>query len=102
MKTGVSGAAALISSSVGRRRSANWNSRPAADHAHPLRRRRALGLLLEHPHRVGERRHAVPAQLHVVVEPAADQMHVRVVEARESPFGRRDRLISVLAALKSA
>ena len=53
---------------------------PAADHTHPLRRRRARGLLLEHAQRVRERRHAVPTQLHVVVEPAADRMHVRVVE----------------------
>ncbi len=55
--------------------------RPTADHAHPLRWRCALRLLLQHPQRIRQRRHAVPTQLHVVVKPAADRMHVRVVEA---------------------
>jgi hypothetical protein len=50
----------------------------AADHPHPLRRRRAGGLRLEHRHRVGQRRHAVPAQLHQVVQPAADDVDVAV------------------------
>ena len=40
-------------------------------------------LLAQHPQRVRERRHAVPAQFHVVVEAAADGMHVRVVKARD-------------------
>ena len=55
MKTGVSGAAALISSSVGSRLSANWMLGPAADDAHPLRRRRARDLLLQHAQGVGQR-----------------------------------------------
>ena len=54
---------------------------PAAHHAHPLGRRRAQGLLFQHPQGVGERRHAFPAQLEVVVQPAADQVQVRVVQA---------------------
>src|SRR5262245_54349554 len=54
--------------------------RPATDHPNPLRRRCALRLLAEHAQRVSERRHAVPAQFHVVVETAADRMHVRIVE----------------------
>ena len=57
--------------------------RPAADYAHPLGRRRALCLLLQHMHGVGKRRHAVPAQLHIVVEATADRMHVRIVETRD-------------------
>ena len=53
----------------------------AADHAHPLRRGRAVDLLLQHAHRVGQRADAVPAQLHVVVQPTADDVHVAVDEA---------------------
>src|SRR3982074_3810854 len=52
----------------------------AAHDADPLRSGRACNLLLEHPHRVGKRSHAIPAQLHVVVEPAADDVHVAVDE----------------------
>ena len=55
---------------------------PAADHAHPLRRRRPGGLLLQHAQRVGERRHPFPAQLHVVVQPTANHVGVGIVEAR--------------------
>ncbi len=54
---------------------------PAADHPHPLRRGRACGLVLEHAQGVGQRGHAFPAQLQVVVEAAADQVQVRVVQA---------------------
>ena len=62
--------------------------REAADHAHPLRRGRAVDLLFQHAHGVGERAHAVPAQLHVVVEAAADDVHVAVDQARDDapPF----------------
>jgi hypothetical protein len=52
--------------------------RETADHADPLRRRRAVQLLLEHTHRVGQRPDSVPAQLHIVVEAAADDVHVAV------------------------
>ncbi|MNG91044.1 hypothetical protein D3C79_499510 [compost metagenome] len=54
---------------------------PAADHAHPLRRRRAGRLVLEHAQCVGHRRHAFPTQFEVVVQAAADQVQVGVVEA---------------------
>ncbi len=50
----------------------------AADHAYPLRRGRARHLVLEHAHGVGQRAHAVPTQLHVVVQAAADDVHVAV------------------------
>ena len=50
----------------------------AADDAHPLRRGRAVDLLLQHRHRIGEERHAVPAQLHIVVQPATDDVRVAV------------------------
>ena len=53
----------------------------AADHAHPLRRRRALGLARAACAIASASvRHAVPAQLEVVVQAAADQVHVAVVE----------------------
>ena len=41
---------------------------PAADHAHPLSGRRALRLFLQHAQSVRQRRHAVPAKFHVVVQ----------------------------------
>ena len=53
----------------------------AADHAHPLRRRRDRDLPLQHGHGVGERAHAVPAQLHVEVEAAADDVEMVVDQA---------------------
>ena len=53
----------------------------AADHAHPLRRRRIFRLALQHRHGLGQARHAFPAQLHIIVEPAADHMDVAVDQA---------------------
>ena len=55
--------------------------RPATHHPHPLRRGRVLGLLLEHTQSIRQRRNTFPAQLQVVVEAAADQVQVRVIEA---------------------
>ena len=55
----------------------------AAHDPDPLRRRRACDLRLQHRHRVGEAAHAVPAQLHVEVEPAADDVQVIVDQARQ-------------------
>ena len=76
----MSGATALISSRVGMRRSANWNSvQPPITLTHCGGGVRA-GLLLQQAQRVRERRHAVPAQFQVVVEAAPDGMHVRIVE----------------------
>ncbi|MCY1299572.1 hypothetical protein D9M70_491050 [compost metagenome] len=54
-----------------------------ADDPHPLRRRRDRHLALQHRHRIGERTHAVPAQLHVEVEAAAHDVGVVVVETRQ-------------------
>jgi hypothetical protein len=56
---------------------------PAADHTHPLWRGRARDLSLQHPQGIDEGGHAVPAQLHVVIEPPADHVQVRVVETRD-------------------
>ena len=74
MKTGVSGAAALISSSVGKRRSTNWNSlQPPTTRTHcggGVRAACSFSMRM----RVGERRHPFPAQLHVVVQPAANDV----------------------------
>ena len=56
---------------------------PAADHAHPLRSRRAIGLILEHAQRIGQGWHAFPAQFEVVVQAATDQVQVRVIKARD-------------------
>ena len=55
--------------------------REAADDTDPLRSRRARNLLLEHPHRVGERSHAIPAQLHIVIESTSNDVHVAVDQA---------------------
>ena len=74
---------------------------PAAHDAHPLRRRGAPRLLLEHAQGVGQRRHAVPAQLHVVVEPAPDQVQVRIVQAGDDrPPARVDDLRAVAPELE--
>ena len=56
---------------------------PATDHSYPLRRGRPCRLILQHAQCIGERRYTVPAQFHVVVEPAPDRMHVRIVETRD-------------------
>jgi hypothetical protein len=55
----------------------------AADHPHPLRRRRHRHLALQHRHRIGQRAHPVPAQFHIEVEPAANDVQVIVDEARQ-------------------
>ncbi|MNI22979.1 hypothetical protein D3C73_765460 [compost metagenome] len=57
----------------------------AADDAHPLRRRRILSLGLQHGHGVGQAGYAVPAELHVVVQPAADEVGVAIDQARHHP-----------------
>src|SRR5579863_4275229 len=54
--------------------------RPPADNAHPLRRGGPSCLLLEHTQRIGERRHAIPAKFHVVIQAAPDRVHVRIVK----------------------
>src|SRR5262245_35201 len=53
----------------------------ATDHADPLRCGCTVDLLLEHAHGVGKRADAIPAQLHVVAEPTANDVHVAVDEA---------------------
>src|SRR5208282_2029410 len=55
--------------------------RPSSHHSNPLRGRCPRNLLLQHAQRVSERWHTIPTQLHVVVKPAADRMHVRVIQA---------------------
>ena len=57
----------------------------AAHHPHPLRRRRDRHLSLQHRHRIGQRAHAVPAQFHIEVEPAADDVQVVVNQAGQDP-----------------
>src|SRR3546814_5046152 len=57
---------------------------PAADHANPLRRGRVLRLCLQHAECIGERGYAFPPQLHVVVEPATDEVRVARSEAHTS------------------
>ncbi len=56
--------------------------RKAADHPHPLRGRCDRHLLLQHRHCVGKAAHPVPAQLHVEVEAAADDVQMVVDQAR--------------------
>src|ERR1700719_3715518 len=55
---------------------------PPSDNPDPLRSRRPRRLLFQHAQSVGERRYTIPAQLKVVVEPAADRMHMRIIESR--------------------
>ena len=50
--------------------------RPAAHHAHPLSGRCALRLLFQHAKCVGKGRNAIPTQLHIVVQAAADHVQV--------------------------
>jgi hypothetical protein len=80
-ENGVSGATAFSSSSVGSRFSANWCSlKPPTTRTHcggGVQR----DLALEHAHRIGEALHAVPAQLHVEVESAADDVGMVVAQA---------------------
>src|SRR5262245_3878999 len=52
----------------------------AADYANPLRRWGDRHLPLQHAHGIGEATHAIPAQFHVEVEPAADNVQVIVDE----------------------
>jgi hypothetical protein len=40
-----------------------------------------LRLLAQHAQRIGDRWHPIPPQFHIVVEAAADRVHVRIVEA---------------------
>src|SRR5438094_7040914 len=55
---------------------------PAADYAHPLTRRRALCLVFQHPQSVRKGRHTIPAQLDIVVQPATNDVQVRIVQTR--------------------
>ena len=57
--------------------------RPAAHHAHPLGGRRLLGLRAQHAQGIGQRGHPIPPQFHSVVEPAANRVHVRIVQPRD-------------------
>src|SRR5580704_1467329 len=56
---------------------------PASDHPNPLRRGCSCSLFLQHAQSLSKRRDVVPAQFQVVVEPAADRVHVRIVETRD-------------------
>src|SRR5437773_2623665 len=54
---------------------------PATNDAHPLTCWSAFGLLLQHSQPIRERRHAVPAQFHIVVQAAADDVEMRVIQS---------------------
>ncbi len=56
--------------------------RKAADHAYPLRGRRDRHLLLQHRHGVDKAAHSVPAQLHIEVDAAPDDVQMVVDQAR--------------------
>jgi len=56
---------------------------PAADDANPLAGRRAFRLLLQHAQAVGERTALRPSGVHVVIETAANDVQVRIVESRD-------------------
>ncbi len=53
----------------------------AAHHPDPLGSRCPVDLLFEHAHGVGQRSNAVPAQFHIVVQAAADDVHMAVDQA---------------------
>ena len=53
---------------------------PAADHLHPVRRRRAACLLANPPHALGERWHAIPAHFVGISQSTANEVGVRVVQ----------------------
>jgi len=77
---GVSGAAALTSSSVGIRRSANWNSLQPHD-PHHCGGGGAARLIPEHPQGMARLGTAVPSQFHVEAQPAPDQVRVGIGQA---------------------
>src|SRR5687767_9907856 len=53
---------------------------PPADNPHPLSWGRAFDLLLQHPQAVCERRDTIPTQFHVVIQPAANDVQMRIVQ----------------------
>ena len=53
----------------------------AAYHAHPLRSRGTGDLAFKHIHRLGQRRHAIPAQFHVEIQAAANDVHMAIDQA---------------------
>src|ERR1700687_4242521 len=55
---------------------------PPSDNSDPLRSRCPRRLVFQHAQSVGERRYTIPTQLKVVVEPATDRMHMRIIESR--------------------
>src|ERR1700741_954360 len=55
--------------------------RPAAHHPDPLSRWGSPSLLSQHSQTVGERRYAIPAKFEIVVEPAANQMSMGIIQA---------------------
>ncbi|KAG0923458.1 hypothetical protein G6F32_014270 [Rhizopus arrhizus] len=64
----------------------------AAHHPHPLRRGGDGDLPAQHGHGVRQAGHAIPAQFQVVVQAAADQVRVAVVEAgQQAPALRIDQ-----------
>src|SRR5260370_38320535 len=56
---------------------------PSSNHPYPLRRGSSCSLFFQHPQCIGQRRDTVPAQFQVVVEPAPDRMHRRIVETKD-------------------
>src|SRR6266852_5751196 len=55
--------------------------RPAAHHPDPLSGWGSPSLLSQHSQTVRERRHAIPAKFEIVVEPAANQVSMRIIQA---------------------
>src|SRR5712671_344027 len=72
--------------------------RPAAHHPDPLSRWSSPSLLSQHSQTVRERRYAIPAKFEIVVEPAANQVSMRIIQAWDGgPFVQIDEL-GLLAA----
>src|SRR6266478_5421784 len=55
--------------------------RPAAHHPDPLSRWGSPSLLSQHSQTVRERRYTIPAKFEIVVEPAANQVSMRIIQA---------------------
>src|ERR1700746_2737431 len=66
--------------------------RPAAHHPDPLSRWGSPSLLSQHSQTVRERRHSIPAKFEIVVEPAPNQVSMRIIQAWDGgPFVQIDK-----------
>ena len=72
---------------------------PAPNDAYPLRRRRTNRLFLEHAEGIGQRSDTIPPKLKVIVQPAANEVNVTVVQAGYDPSSAGIDHLRLLAAI---